>query len=138
MDKQYYILSTKHSSLKEFAFTFWGKESSGYYFDLESCQLYTLEEAKARAKSNCEFIVEEGIINLLSEVYVIDNQMVGRVVKNTVVNREILNVSRKDFISNLPTGWDERAFKTPKQYVAENENCIEIFNKCKELVGETK
>lgn len=136
MLKTYYILSTKHSHLGEFAFTFWGEDSCGYFFNLDDCQKYTHEEALKRAQSEVEFIVDCELIDCLSETYVFDNKTLCSIVRNTKENRELFGINNSNFLSrSLSCAYNKNFFMTPKEYLEKNKNCIVLYNKCRNLCG---
>lgn len=130
---KYYIICKRHAYKKDFAILFWGKNFSGYTYNIENAGVYTGEEVRSRNLTPCaDDIAEEGLIKSLAERYVIDNAQLGLIVRSINSNWKLLNIKASELYKGN-TVWDERAFCTPDEFVNKNKNTVKILEAIKEL-----
>lgn len=126
-----YLLSTKHNNPKDFAFLFWGPNSSGYTYNVEEAGLYDQASADIGRGYNDVYLVEESILAPLKEKYVIDSYKLGSIVPNTAKNRKIIGISLKDLISKSTT-WDDKCFMSIDDFRKRNRIIINIEDQIRE------
>lgn len=133
--KEYYLLSLRHASKKDFALLFWGPNDCGYTYNIDDAGVYTegdLEVGKEYYNNTYTKPIEKHLIIKKRKFYVIDRSKLGHIVLNNCENRACFSIAIKDFCTN-ETGWDERVFVTPKDFLAMHKKIIEICEAIKSL-----
>lgn len=135
MEQQYYIISKKHMTTKDFAILFWGKNFSGYKYNLNNSGVYSQTEIDTNF--NCSesdsIAVKKEIIDSIKERYVIDNNELGFIVLNTPKNRKLLNIRKKELTTVEFSPWNECAFISPDIFLKINEHTLRLIDEIKNI-----
>lgn len=130
--KEYYVICKRHAFRQDYAILFWGPDNKGYTYNVNVAGVYgeeVLERFRDHESDDCP--VEKSIIDSMVKDSVIDNKVLGKIVLNNPQNRRVLKISTKELHAG-PSNWDYRAFCSPKQFLIQNQDTIELINQVKE------
>lgn len=134
--QQYYIISKNHMTTKDFAILFWGKNFSGYQYNLDRSGIYSQTEIDTNF--NCHesnsIAVKKEIIDSIKEQYVIDNNELGFIVLNNSKNRKLLNIRKKELRTVEFSLWDERVFISPDRFLVRNKHTLRLIDEIKSIM----
>lgn len=135
---EYYIICKRHMHKKDHAVLFWGPNHSGYRYNISEAGRYSEEQIKfIDANHYCDDMpVKREIVDLSATESVIDNRVLGLILKNTKVNRKKVGIKLTELHSG-DTMWDSRAFCEPKLFLIRNKGIEKLINDVKNSTSYT-
>lgn len=125
----FYIICKRHAQRSDYAVLFWGKNFSGYTYNLNNAGLYTEQDVANRFKDtnpSDDLPVHRDFVEPLAVDMVIGNKDLGKVVINNPQNRKKLNIKVKEMLTG-PSAWDSRSFCKPTIFLQRNQNTLELI-----------
>jgi len=120
---------------KDHAILFWGKNNSGYTYNVDNAGLYDHDDITNRfppSRHNNDAPIEDYIVDSITVKSVIDREVLGNIVINNAKNRKLLNIKLKELLPG-DTNWNYRAFSTPEEFLKINKNTINLINQIKKI-----
>lgn len=128
-----YIICKRHMYRNDYAILFWGKDCSGYQYNVLDAGIYK-DDDKSFGHYKDDQPVKCDLIDVLVIDTVIENRILGKICRNTIKNRKLLGIKLSE-LRKGPTNWNSKVFCKLDEFVKQNENIVKLVTKIIEKNG---